>query len=550
MMGSPTSRAAHTLLFVPPGNGDPRPVTRLSGLILLLLLLIPSAAYLWRFPDVPRFGDLHDDSLYYVSAKSLADGGGYRIESLPGEPAQTKYPPLYPLLLSIAWRIDPHFPDNLPVAAWLSWLALPAILVQLAALYPRWGISAGRTWLLLCLFAINPYVILFSTQLLSELLFLALSLAAMRLAERAANGSGGAAVAAGAAAGLAYLARSAGLALLVAAVIYLWQLRKQRRNAWLFATSMLPFIAGWMIWTRFHQTPAADPPLLYYLDYFRYEIYSVSLRDLHLLLWKNADGFLWGLGGLLIPKIVNSLFLKILAEVVAIAMISGVVRLVRRGHARLYALFSVITIVLLVIWHFPPNERFALPVFPLALAGLLAEAEHLIGMLRTGLRHRDVGQRVVAAGFAVIVAAIFAGSLVMQFFMDANFLPEDTRQHRLRNIDRLDAYTWIRARTPPEASFLAADDALLFLYSGRHAMSKPLPPALWYRQDHAGMVHWMTDIVPFAHEHGLTYFVFSGVDVRQGMADDDRAAIEKAIRSNPDLSPLYRAKSATVYRLR
>src|SRR5437899_11018338 len=115
-------------------------VTKPTGLILLLILLIPSAAYLWHFGDMPRFGDLHDDSFYYVSAKSLADGGGYRIESLPGEPAQTKYPPLYPLLLSIAWRLNPQFPDNLPIAAWISWLALPAILIQLAALYPRWGI--------------------------------------------------------------------------------------------------------------------------------------------------------------------------------------------------------------------------------------------------------------------------------------------------------------------------------------------------------------------------------------------------------------------------
>jgi hypothetical protein len=131
----------------------------------------PSLLYLWHFPDVPRFGDLHDDSLYYVSAKSLADGGGYRIESLPGEPSQTKYPPLYPLLLSIAWRIDPQFPHNLPVAAWISWLALPAVLLQLAALYPSLGISTGRSWILLFLFAANPYVILFSTQLLSEMLF-------------------------------------------------------------------------------------------------------------------------------------------------------------------------------------------------------------------------------------------------------------------------------------------------------------------------------------------------------------------------------------------
>src|SRR6266550_2480117 len=241
-------------------------VTKPAGLILLLFLLIPSVLYLWHFPDVPRFGDLHDDSLYYVSAKSLADGGGYRIESLPGEPSQTKYPPLYPLLLSIAWRIDPQFPHNLPLAAWISWLALPVVLLQLAALYPSLGISTGRAWLLLFLFAANPYVILFSTQLLSEMLFLALSLAAMLLVERAAKGSSGATIAAGAVAGLAYLARSAGLALLVAAVIYLWPLRKQRSLAMLFTAAMIPFIAGWMIWVRLHQTATSDPSLIYYLD--------------------------------------------------------------------------------------------------------------------------------------------------------------------------------------------------------------------------------------------------------------------------------------------
>src|SRR5665213_3515165 len=524
--------------------------SRVWGLALLLLLLIPSAAYLSHFNEVPRFGDLHDDSLYFVSAKSLADGGGYRIESLPGEPAQTKYPPLYPLLLSVAWRLDPQFPNNLRVAAALSWLMLPAVLLQLAALYPWLGIAGRRIWLLLFLFAANPYVILFSTQLLSEMMFLALALAAMLLAERAAKGSGGFAVAAGAVAGLAYLARSAGLALLVAAVIYLWPLRKQRRNAILFAAAMLPFIAGWMIWTRLHQTATSDPTLIYYLDYLRYEIYSVSLRDLPVLLWKNIDGFLWGLGGLLIPRIMDSLLLKILAEVMAIAMISGVVRLVRRGYARLYALFSVITVVLLVIWHFPPNERFALPIFPLALAGLLTEAEHLGGMLRTGLRHRDPWQRVVAAGLAAIVVAIFAGSLAMQFFTGVDFLPEDTRQHRLRNIDRVAAYGWIRARVPADASFLAADDVLLYLYTGHHAMSKPLPPALWYRQDHAGMVNWMTGIAPFARAHGLTYFVFAGVDMRQGIANDDRDAIEKTIRSSPDLSPMYQTGTTTVYSIR
>ncbi|MCU1339371.1 MAG: hypothetical protein JWO19_4952 [Bryobacterales bacterium] len=518
------------------------------SLTLLLFLLIPSAAYLWHFADVPRFGDLHDDSLYFVSAKSLADGGGYRIESLPGEPPQTKYPPLYPLLLSVAWRLDPQFPGNLQLAAWISWLALPAVLLLMAVLYPSLGISRGRAWLLLFLFAANPYVIVFSTQLLSEMLFLALSLAAMLLAERAAKASSSAAVAAGAVAGLAYLTRSAGLALLVAAVIYLWPLRKQRRSAMLFTAAMLPFVAAWILWARLHQTATTDPALIYYLDYFRYEIYSISLRDLHLILWKNVDGLLWGLGGLILPKVINSLFLKILAEVLAIAMISGVVRLVRRGIGTLYALFAIATTALLVIWHFPPNERFVLPLLPLALAGLLTEADHLAGMLRTGLRHHDRGQRVVAAGFSAAVLAIAAGCLVLQLFMDASFLPADALQHRMRKIQNIAVYGWIRAKAPADASFLAADDAVLFLYTGHHAMSKPLPPALWYRQDRAGMIAWLTDLAPFARDRGLTLLHFAGVDARQGIADDDRDAIEKAIRSSPDLSLLYRTETAAVHR--
>ena len=64
---------------------------------MVALLLIPAALFVGFNADVPKFCDLHDDCLYFVSAKSLADGGGYRIASLPGEPPQTKYPPLYPL---------------------------------------------------------------------------------------------------------------------------------------------------------------------------------------------------------------------------------------------------------------------------------------------------------------------------------------------------------------------------------------------------------------------------------------------------------------------
>ncbi|MGH9611896.1 MAG: hypothetical protein ACRD4P_02325, partial [Bryobacteraceae bacterium] len=74
---------------------------RLRALIVFLLLLIPSALYVLRNRDMPEFGRLQDDGLLFVSAKSLADHQGFRILSLPQQPAQTKYPVLYPLYLSI-----------------------------------------------------------------------------------------------------------------------------------------------------------------------------------------------------------------------------------------------------------------------------------------------------------------------------------------------------------------------------------------------------------------------------------------------------------------
>jgi len=521
------------------------------SLLILLFLLIPSAAYLWHFEDLPQFGDFHDDGLYYVSAKSLTDGGGYRVESLPDEPAQTKYPPLYPLLLSIAWRIDPVFPRNLPIAAWISWLAFPAVLVQLAAYYPRLGISGWRAWALLCLIAMNPYAIFFSSQLLSELLFLALILSTMLLVERAMERTASKtwAMAAGAVGGLAYLTRTAGIVMLAAAFLYFW-LRRERSKGWCFAGAMLPFVAGWMIWARLHQVASSDTVLMYYTNYFGYEIYNVSLRSAPVLLWKNLDGLLWGLGSLVQPRVTNSLFLKILALTIAVAMISGIVRMVRRGQGVLYTLFAVGSAAILVVWHFPPNERFVLPLFPLALAGLLTEMEHFAAMLRAGLHHRDLSQRIAAGTLTTVVIAIFAASIALQIYVGAVYLPDDAHARRVALVDRVAGYGWIRGHVPREAKILAGDDPAVFLYTGRHATSRPLPPQLWYQEDHVRMIDWISNPGPFARAHGLTYFEFSGVDGRQGIEDEDKAVIERAIPLDPDYAELYKGGPVAIYGLR
>src|SRR5579863_6955137 len=101
---------------------------RWLGIVLFLVLLIPSARFAWVNREMSSFGRIHDDGMLFVSAKSLATGGGYRILSLPEAPAQTKYPVLYPLYLSMVWRLNPKFPENLELAALFCWITVAAAL--------------------------------------------------------------------------------------------------------------------------------------------------------------------------------------------------------------------------------------------------------------------------------------------------------------------------------------------------------------------------------------------------------------------------------------
>src|SRR5580765_2906307 len=66
------------------------------------------------------FGQFQDESIYLSTAKALAGGEGYKLISFPDSPGQTKYPVIYPWLLSFVWKLNPHFPANLQLASHLT----------------------------------------------------------------------------------------------------------------------------------------------------------------------------------------------------------------------------------------------------------------------------------------------------------------------------------------------------------------------------------------------------------------------------------------------
>jgi hypothetical protein len=249
------------------------------------------------------------------------------------------------------------------------------------------------------------------------------------------------------------------------------------------------------------------------------------------------------------PKVTDSLFLKIVADVIAVAMISGIVRMARKGRALHYAGFAVGSAGMLVIWHFPPNERFSLPLAPLAFAGLLTEMEHFSAMTRTSLRHRDRSQRVAAAIMAGLVAVIAAWSIALQLYVSGVFLDETARGQRARNLEQAGDYAWIRDHLPPGAALIAYDDPVLYLYTGRLALRLPMPPRIWYNEDHDGEVELYRGLVPYARQHGASFVYSTSSDLRNDMAGEGADAIQRVIRTNPELAPMYRSPGGTVYQL-
>jgi hypothetical protein len=534
-----------SLLVAGAGSGNvqrmPAPIRRV---LILLILLIPSAQFAWRNRTMPQFAYLHDDGVLFVTAKSAAEGS-YRIESLPENPSQTKFPPLYPAYLSIVWRINSTFPDNLRIATLLSWLALAALLVLVSRYYLAIHLSEPRIWLMVGLLAVNPYLILFGCTMFSEVfftcwvvaVFLAISKPGVKWA-----------IVAGLLAGCAYLSRTAGLALLISVPAWL-ALKRDWRRAGAFAIAMLPALIGWMLWIRLHMVHPMDQTLMYYTDYTGYEFLNVGMSNLPIVLWKNLDQLLYGMGSLVLPKVFDILPVKILTQVIAIAMIAGVVRLARRGIMQEYAVFCLVSSGVLLVWHFPPNERFVLPMYPLLVAGLVTEIEHIATMLRAGLRHRDFGQRVVAGAMAAAVVIVFGAALVTQFYVTFVFLHESADQKAAKLADQSAAYAWMAANLPVDANVLSYDDTLLYLYAHRRGNYLPLLPRWWYAEDHAAMVAAYKDVAAYCRDRHLDYFYFTTQDLDREVGEEDRQAIEQAVRANRQLAPVFQYGIGTVYKV-
>jgi len=515
----------------------------------LLLAMAFSAWTAWSFRHLDHLGLYHDDAIYLTGAKSLVETGEYRMPSLPGDRFQTKFPPLYPILLSIAWQLAGDVPANLPAMMLVSWLAIPLLAGVSWLWLRRCGLGIGWTSALCAAIVFNPTILLMGTSLMTDVWFAALAIASIWLSDRAPENRS-LAFLAGLLAGLAFLTRSAGIVFVASGPLF-FLMRKQWRSSLAFLLAMIPCVAGWMTWCAQHKIQSSEYVFLYYLDYFALYKVSVSVPELPHLLYMNLWTWILGVGRLLFFNLHDSGPLYFLTNLAGLAAGAGLIRRLRQGigaisHYDLFALFYVAT---LLIYMYPPNQRFSIPLLPLLMAGLWLELRYLGRLVRS--QEPSIGMSADAADRSVR-ATVVAGvvpvvMLACSLQAAAEFVPASMEGSAIQSRGKQQLYDWVRSNTPVSARFYAFDDPTFYLHTGRQAISMHVPSPISRREDRNERVNYFRGLDQFADRLHLDYVVFGPYEFTRDLTDPERKTVIADLTANPTWILRYSQSNWSVY---
>lgn len=459
-------------------------VRRLLIPAFCIALLVPSAWLAWSARWMPHLDFFEDDGIYWVTAKSIAEGRGYRILSLPGEPYQTKYPPLYPMVLSLAWRAGVPFPANLPLGVLISWSFVPVFLA-LSWLFLRRALRDLRlAMILLAVVAIHPLVVFLGTTFMADLMFGCCVLAVLLLLDMTGEPTPGKALLAGVATGLAFLVKAAVLPLLlVAPAVFVY--RRKFKHALFFLIAAVPFVAGWQLWAASHAPSGWGLALPYYLDYVGYFRKTVPLQDVPEMAALNIDYLLRSAGRMVLFLTSESFPAHFITRLVGLVAFVGVFRLIRKSGLVFTGSFALAYAVELISWNFQPSDRFLFPLLPLVAAGFALETLRLCSLANAALNSGHTLERT----FAVMVRAVAFGSLVVSgasiVHATTVMVPGIYQRYDLAKQQEMAAYSWIARNVPAGCVLSGSKPNAVYLYASHPAYGVHVPMSFrrWSKAD-------------------------------------------------------------------
>lgn len=453
-----------TPIAAPPADGSARRARDARGPLLAAaaVLLVALAA----IDDLP-VGAMHDDAMYVVLAKAIATGHGFRWINLPGAPAATHFPPGYPAVLAALWRFIPEFPANLVAFKILNAALLAAAAAGVAVLARRrLALSEARACALAVVASLAVPVLVLGTVVMSEMLFLALLVPALLVADEVVaqdRPSLARVILVGCAGGALMLVRTHGIAY-VAAVALAFLARRNWRAMAMTTTAAIAVVLPWQLWQWTH---AADVPAPLRGDYGSYAGWLAGGAGAAPLTFaartigatsRELFAMLAGLTTAALPTVP----LRLAAVVAAIVLIgAGLIRLFRAG-ARATSLFIAAYVAIILLWPFTP-ARFLWGIWPLIVVCFAAGALTLWRRASVSPRPRLAHAVALCAaalpliGYGVYTARGYSGRWWSS-------IPRATAAAAMPTI------TWIGPHTRPTDVIATNVELMAYLYTGRQAV--------------------------------------------------------------------------------
>ena len=456
-----------------------------SHTLLFLIFIALCALGYFAAIDPNKFGFYHDDAVYLVTGKALAIGQGYRILSLPHEPWQTKYPPVFPIALSILWRTNPTFPDNLPWFSAFSVLCTALFLVLTAAYLLKNSYASPVQIMVVAIFAaLNWRLIILATSVLSEMLYAALTVGALYLAAyRGERRVAARSLGLGIMLALVALTRLAGISLLAAVLFYAFRRRQTRRFLVPLAMASI-LVAGWFWWCHLHPTPSMDSQTAYYTDYIQNWQFLIQSDE------SGNENSLWGSTALMVGK--NTVRMLAAIPVVCLgiqinqiqditeawrfsAILIGLLTLIflvigfRKSRSLgngLMHYYIIFYIVLHLFWPYTIYDRILIPILPFLLLFVISGSTDLFRGFLQGIPNQNRLAKTVSLLFictifaSVIASAVFG---LVSGFRDqilrarAVYAAEAQGKHEL--ID------WLKIGKQADDILVSYRDPVYFLYT-------------------------------------------------------------------------------------
>jgi hypothetical protein len=391
------------------------------GLVALHLLFA-----LLTFDPTPHTGG--DNGAYITLGRSLLEHGTYSELWDPAAPPHTKYPPVFPALLALAIAVGLQPWAQLKLVV----MALSAGAVAFSFLWLRARRRAALALGVGVLLAVAPGVLREGRWLLSDVPFWAFTMAAIWGFERMRAATGGSArevrlanvaFAVGATGtALAYLTRSAGLPLLLAALLWLALRRQWRRLGVLAAGAGIPALLWWLRTQR--HGPAGYVSEFWFVDPYIPALGRIGFDDLLQRILENTGKYISIHLPMLLTQQVGALLTGVGALIFCLAVLGWALRVRRASAAELFVpLYLSLILIWPAVWS---GERFLLPLLPFllfyageALFGLLTRARRQWAMSGTAAG----GVLLLLLAAPGIAAAVSAGTACSARYLDGHRYP-------------------------------------------------------------------------------------------------------------------------------